>query len=80
MQTRIGDMTIQALIARINRRLKPHGELLKVTRGERLRQNVGDFYVLDVNRNCIVQQHSDPERLGRELGVLKDYEEVANGF
>jgi len=73
-------VTMTALISRINRKLKPDHETLKVTRGERLRQNVGDFYVLDVNRNCIVQQHSDPERLGRELGVLKDYEEVANGF
>lgn len=73
-------VTMTALISRINRRLRPDHETLKVTRGERLRQNVGDFYVIDVNRNIVVEPHADPERLGRELAVLKSYEEVANGF
>jgi hypothetical protein len=70
-------VTVRALIARINRKLKASDEVLKATRGEgRARQEFGDFYVLDFNRNAVMQKNVDPEQLGRELGVLKPWEEV----
>jgi hypothetical protein len=36
----------------------------------------GRHYVLDWNDNVITQNDVDPEALGRELGVLKPWEEV----
>jgi hypothetical protein len=69
-------ITLRALIARINRKLKPEMEALKATRGERARADLGDFYIVDVGRNFLVASHVDPETYGRELGVLRDYEVV----
>jgi len=69
-------VTIRSVIARINRRLKPDLEMLKVTRGERMRQAVGDYYIIDFRMNAVLHHDVDPEALGRELGVLRDYEMV----
>ena len=68
-------VTMRAVIARINRKLKPDDEVVKVPRG-RWRQELGDYYVLDWHRNYIVDHHVDPEVLGRKLGVLGDWEEI----
>jgi hypothetical protein len=56
--------------------LRPEMEALKATRGERARADLGDFYVVDVDRNFLVATHVDPEAYGRELGVLRQYEVV----
>jgi hypothetical protein len=66
----------RALLARINRALRKEGEVLKATRADRWRGDLGDYYTVDTDRNAIVAQHVDPEELGRRLGVLADYEEV----
>ena len=65
----------RALIQRINRRL-PEDEILKTSRGHMLRNNVGDYYILDVNRNFIVTGHVDLEELGRKLEALFPYEHL----
>jgi len=75
-------ITMRALIQRINRALKKENEfeVLKITRG-RWRGGAGDlgrYYTVDENRNAVTGQHIDPEKLGRKLGVLKDYEHVAD--
>jgi len=66
----------RALIARINRALKKDDEVLKATRGERWRDEQGDFYILDWRKNWIVYKHVDLEELGRELEVLKPFEHL----
>jgi len=67
----------RALIQRINRRLDARQEKLCVTRGQRMRMDVGDYYVVDYNRNFVVASHVDLEEWGRELDALKGYEVVA---
>jgi hypothetical protein len=37
---------------------------------------LGQFYVVDYKRNFVVKDHVNPEALGRDLGVLRDYEAV----
>jgi hypothetical protein len=69
-------VTVRSVIQRINRRLKPDLEMLKITRGWRLRQEVGDYYVIDFRRNWITHKHVDPEQMGRDLGVLHAWEQV----
>ena len=69
-------VTMRSVIQRINRRLKPDREQLKTTRGERLRMEVGDYYVINYAKNFIAYKDVDPEQLGRELGVLKEWEQV----
>ena len=68
-------ITTRALIQRINRKLKPEGEMLKTGRG-RARGSVGEYYVVNFNRNWITRQHVDLEALGRELGCLMAWEEL----
>jgi hypothetical protein len=46
----------KALIGRINRRLRDADEVLNTARSERVEQNTGRFYVLDVSSNCITEQ------------------------
>lgn len=69
-------VTLRALLARINRKLKPEMKSLKTARGDRMRQDVGDFYIIDVRRNFVMASHVDPEEYGRDLGVLREYETV----
>jgi hypothetical protein len=71
-------ITYRALIQRINRKLAADDEQLKATRGDRWRSDLGDYYIVNVNRNNLVAQHVDPVELGRELGVLRPWEEVAD--
>jgi hypothetical protein len=71
-------VTMRALIARINRRLAVDHMQLKASRGQRMRLDVGEYYVLNTRLNGIMHHYRDcdPEDLGRELGVLKSYEQV----
>jgi hypothetical protein len=36
--------------------------------------DLGRYYILDFKHNSVVKRHVDPEALGRDFGVLKDYE------
>ncbi len=67
-------VTMKALTQRINRVLRHDDEQLRKARGVRTRQDLGEWYVLDWNRNFIVRHHVDPEALGRKLGTLNEWE------
>ena len=69
-------VSMRALIARINRKLKDEGEVLKAARSERVASSVGLFFI--VRRNAITTQHVDPEALARELGILNLWEHLDN--
>jgi hypothetical protein len=69
-------VTERALLQRINRALAKNHEVLRRTRGEKWRPELGDFYVLDLNRNVIVSKHAEPLTLAKRLDVLKPYEEL----
>jgi hypothetical protein len=67
----------KALMARVNRKLAREGErILKSREGSRLRGNVGEFYLLDVNRNTVTGTHMELEHVAKEVGALRDYEQV----
>lgn len=72
-------VTKAALLARINRHLKREDHVLRAGRGAAVRQNCGEYYVIDWRRNFVVQHHVDPARLGRRLEVLHPHE-IAVGF
>ena len=69
-------ITEKALSCRINRRLRRDERMLKKSRGERYRIDLGDYYVVDMQMN-LVDKHVDLSALGRELGVLRAHESVA---
>jgi len=62
----------RALVQRINRHLRKQNEALRGKRGE----NTGEYYLVDLGRNTVVQDGVPIEKLGRELGVLKPFERL----
>jgi hypothetical protein len=69
-------VSARAVVARINRKPKPDLEALKISRSERMRLDVGRYFIIDYRLNAIQRHNVDPKALGRELGVLKEWEEV----
>ena len=69
-------VSTRALVQRINRKQAEAGRVLKKSRGARLIQDVGDWYVLDVNHNAIVAQRVNVESLGRKLECLAKWEHL----
>jgi hypothetical protein len=68
----------RALIQRINRKLKEKGARLHKTRGENTQAwiDCGDYYILNVDRNYVMQKNVGIEAIATDLGVLKPYEAV----
>jgi len=71
-------ITEKALIGRINRKLAHDGEQLCRGRSYAAVQELG-WYIVNVQRNTIEAQRCVLLELGRELGVLADHEELAEG-
>jgi len=69
---------MHALHQRINRKLRREDEVLRTARGQRCRSDLGDYCTLNRRFNWIIAQHVDPEVLGRDIGVLKDWECVSD--
>jgi hypothetical protein len=67
-------VTTRALIQRINRKLAPQYRQLKVARGEKWRNEVGDYCILDADRNIVAETHVDVVALARELGAMQAWE------
>ena len=68
-------LSMRALVQRINRAIQQDCRL-KITRGRRAHLDLGDYYVLNIGRNWIVEKDVDPEELGRRLGCIEPYEYV----
>jgi hypothetical protein len=66
----------RALEARIKRALEKDGQILKKCRADsRWYSDLGDYYIVNQS-NVIAAQHCSLEKLGKELKVLKPYEEA----
>lgn len=71
-------VTVPALVRRINRHLAEDGpERLRKTRGWIDRAAIGEWHVLDTSNGKVVCEETDPEEIGRMLGVLQKWESVA---
>ena len=71
-------VTEQALLDRINLRLQDRDQLLqKCYHLSRACDALGNYYLVDFNQNLVIDTHVDLERFARELGCLKDWEEIA---
>lgn len=67
----------RALVARIRRKLEKDGRVLKAGRRDsRWYAELGGWYIVDTAKNAVTSKHCDLEKLGRELGALKDFEEI----
>ena len=73
----IGTFCLVAM-TRINRKLRHNGEVLKVARGSRAESesDVGRYFIVNIKQNLLVNDHCDPEAVGREIGEMTEYERV----
>ena len=51
--------------------------MLKTARGAQAEHDLGRHYIIDLRGNVVLRKDVDIEELGRELGVLRPYEAVA---
>ena len=73
-------ITERALIQRINRKLAQDDKRLLVSKpSSRWLDTTGRHYLVDVSRNANIDYHVDIEALGRELNVLRDWEQLSEG-
>jgi hypothetical protein len=68
----------RALIQRLNHALAETRLLLKKTKGGRMKKQLGEYYLIDLKRNALVEKGVDMEKLGRKHGVLAAWERLEN--
>ena len=66
----------RALTQRINRKLAENGLLLKLTKGQRAKKDVGDYFIIDTARNEIKETHIELEEYARKHDSLEPWEEL----
>ena len=66
-----------ALIKRINRKLKLQDQALRKARSERVRLDLGQYFIVDFRRNLSLDTNINIEEFGREIGVLAPREVLA---
>ncbi len=70
----------RAFVQRLERRLARDGKSILTSReGTWARKELGEFYIVNARAQRVVEDHVDPEALGRELGVLKPFERLVGG-
>ena len=71
-------VTRRALMQRLNRKLRHDGKRIDASRTQQMRDQYGDFHMVDFTRNQLIEWHIKPEEMARELGVLKPYEQIVD--
>ena len=66
----------RALIQRLNRALAEANLVLKKTKGSRMKKQLGDYYLIDLRRNALVDKDVNLETLGRKHAVLAAWERL----
>jgi hypothetical protein len=70
-------VTARALFARVDRRLRRDGELLRRTAATgRAQLDLGAFYILDIARSIVTAHHVDLVALAKELDCLRPWERL----
>ena len=71
-------VTRRALEARLKRHLAKEGlSLRKCNPASRWYSNFGDYYTVDIQLNVVCDKYMDLEGWSREVGVMKQFEELA---
>ena len=69
-------ITERELLQRINRKLAKNIEGLKKSGSDKSHNKADDYYTIEFDQNKITATDVDLEKLGKELGVLKDFEKL----
>ena len=68
--------TTATVEARVRRALRSEGQVLRKPRGERERQELGDYFTADAHTGTPERRHCDLETLAREYGVIYAHEVI----
>jgi hypothetical protein len=66
----------RALIQRLNRKLAKDGLTVKKTTGKQAKVEVGEFFVLDLERGFVTEKHVELEKFAHKHGVLAEWERM----
>lgn len=72
-------ITMAAIRQRLRRKLLKqgdHGQVLKVNRSYPNSNGLGEFYLVDIDGNHVLDADVDVVALAKRMGVLKPYEQV----
>ena len=69
--------TTAAVERRVRKAMKAEGQVLRKPRGERERQELGDYFTADAHTGNPERRHCDLEQLAREYRVLHHFEAIA---
>jgi hypothetical protein len=69
-------VTTRSLLQRVNRALRPDQVLKSNRRSERMTEETGLYYVLDLKQKAVVQRHVDLEQFAKKLGAMQAWEEL----
>lgn len=73
----IAPISERAVLARINRKLKPDNKQLKKCKADSQGYGeLGDYYEVDLNLNAVTATHVDLQQRGTEMKVLADFEQI----
>jgi hypothetical protein len=68
-------VSARAVLARVNRKLAAEGSVLRRCRqGSHNHDDLGDYYMVNLNTNGIFKVQCELEEEARELGVLGEWE------
>lgn len=76
MANSIATISEAALLMRIDRFLSPLNQKVRKARGDYAKSSLGEYYLVDVDRNVILETHVQIEAMARRLGVLESWENV----
>lgn len=68
--------TTATVEARVRKALRAEGQVLRKPRGERERQELGDYFTADAHTGNPERRHCDLEQLAREYRVIYDHEVI----
>ena len=69
-------ITQRELVRRINQKLAKNIEEVMESRYGESNNETDEYYTIEFDQNTITTTNVDLEKLGKELGVLKDFEKL----
>jgi hypothetical protein len=67
-------VTTRSLIQRINRALGPDQILKSNRRSDRMSEELGVYYVLDIKQKIVIQRHVDLVQIAKRLNAIEPWE------
>ena len=69
-------ITQRELVRRINQKIAKNIEGVKKSKDGETHNETDEYYTIEFDQNNIITTDVDIEKLGKELGVLKDFEKL----